>query len=146
MTTVVYEDLEQAFDFASSGEIVQSSAFVSRETGRIYWVSDDLEEEELPDNLEDTEHYAEVPTQRSLELGKRLALRFVSKELPEKFDLVDGFFRRRGAYGRFKDLLEQNGVLEKWYRFEEESIRKALCAWAEEEGFTVIDERATDAT
>ena len=146
MTTVVYEDLEQAFDFASAGEIVQASAFVSRESGRIYWVSDDLEEEELPDNLEDTEHYAEVPTKRSLGLGKHLVLRFMSKELTEKFDVVDGFFRRRGAYGRFKDLLEENGVLEKWYRFEEESIREALCAWAEEEDITVIDERATDAT
>ena len=146
MTAVVYEDLEQAFDFVSSGEIVQASAFVSRETGRIYWVSDDLEEEDLPNNLEDSEHYAEVPTKRDLGLGKRLALRFMSKEMPGKFDIADGFFRRRGAYGPFKDLLEENGVLEKWYRFEEESIRKALSDWAEEEGFTVIDERATDAT
>ena len=146
MNAVVYEDLEQAFDFASSGEIVQSSAYISRETGRIYWVSNDLVEMELPDNIEDSEHYAEVPTKRNLGLGKRLALRFVSKELPEKFDVVDGFFRKRGAYGRFKDLLEDNDALEKWYRFEEESIREALCAWAEDEGFTVIDERATDAT
>lgn len=146
MTAVVYEDLEQAFDFASSGEIIQASAFVSRETGCIYWISDDLEGEELPDNLEDSEYYAEVPTKRDLGLGKSLALRFVSKELPEKYDVVDGFFRRRGAYGRFKDLMEENGVLEKWYRFEVESIREALCAWAKEEGYTVIDERATDAT
>ena len=146
MTDVIYEKLEDAFDYVSSGEIIQASAFVSRETGRIYWISDDLEDEELPEDLENPKLYAEVPTQRELGLGKRLALRFASQELPEKFDLVDGYFRRRGAYGRFKDLLAKNSVLKNWYRFEEESIRHALCEWAEEEGFTVIEQRRPDAT
>ena len=146
MTKLIYGELEQAFDHVSYGEIVQASAFVSRETGRIYWVSDDLEEEGLPENLENPELYAAVPAKRDLGLGKRLALRFVSEELPERSDVVDGFFRRKGAYSRFKDLLEENGVLEKWYRFEKDSIKEALCEWAKEEGFTVIDEQAADAT
>ncbi|MCK5351545.1 hypothetical protein KAJ77_03150, partial [bacterium] len=50
------------------------------------------------------------------------------------YDDVLGIFRRKGAYGRFKGLLEQKGLLEEWYAFEEEKTRERLLRWCEENG------------
>jgi len=35
-------------------------------------------------------------------------------------------FRRRGAYGRFKELLEAKDLLDEWYRFEHETEQAVL--------------------
>ena len=55
---------------------------------------------------------------RELDLGKPLALDFARQFLPGDFDDVRQFFSRRGAYARFKDLLDRRGVLDQWYDFE----------------------------
>jgi hypothetical protein len=43
-------------------------------------------------------------------------------------------FSRRGAYRRYKDLLEQKGLLDEWYDFEQQRTRQALLDWCEENG------------
>ena len=53
------------------------------------------------------------------------------EELPEDFDSVEGFFRRKGAYRRFKDLLESRGKLERWHEFENAATERALLDWCE---------------
>ena len=47
---------------------------------------------------------------------------------------ADEIFRRRGAYARFKQLLDFHGALEKWYEFEQESTEAALRNWCSENG------------
>ena len=44
------------------------------------------------------------------------------------------FFHQRGAYGRFKDLLERKGMLEAWYECEAQAAEQALRAWSAENG------------
>jgi hypothetical protein len=83
-----------------------------------------------------------VPHKTDLDLGRRLALRFATSELPECHDQVVAFFRREGAYARFKELLESKGALERWYKYEAESIEKALRDWCLENGIQVIEESA----
>jgi len=59
-------------------------------------------------------------------------------DLSAAFDFVSfaaPFFRRRGAYARFKELLAAEGCLEKWYAFEAESTERALGQWCEANGF-----------
>jgi hypothetical protein len=77
-----------------------------------------------------------VPRDRELrvDLGRPLALAFAATELPDDDDTVAGFFRRRGAYRRFKDLLEKRGKLEAWYEFENRATEDALLAWCAEHG------------
>ena len=52
MITVKYDDLSAAFDFVSFGAPFEHRAFVSRDTGAVYWVSETnpIEEEEPPDD------------------------------------------------------------------------------------------------
>lgn len=57
--------------------------------------------------------------------------------MPEDRGLVEQMFRGRGAYGRFKGLLERKGELEEWHEFERSAVATELVLWAEEEGFVV---------
>lgn len=112
MVSLKYSDLDMAVDFVSSGASLDASAYICRETGRIWYESDDsFEEEELPCDLGNTNKYVEVPDKREFDLAKFLVLRFASRELPEEYEEIDSIFRRSGAYSRFKDLLSEHGTL-----------------------------------
>ena len=128
MVKVTYDDLSAAFDFVSFAAPFEHRAFLSLDTGEIHWVSETspLDEEGLPDDLETSDRYLAIPHKNDLDLGNDLALRFVEEQLPGRYADVEAFFRRRGAYARFKELLAAEGCLEKWYAFESESTEQAL--------------------
>ena len=90
MVTVKYHDLWLAFEFVSSAAPMENHAYVSLDTGAIYWVSerDPIEEEELPDDLEESDRHIEVPHKNDFDLGSGLALRFVRERLPDQFTEV----------------------------------------------------------
>jgi hypothetical protein len=50
---------------------------------------------------------------------------------------VDKIFRKRGAYSRYKDLLDYRGVLQKWYDFENQRQQSALLRWFRENDIEV---------
>jgi hypothetical protein len=131
MVTVNYDDLSIAFDFVSSAGPMEHRAYVSVDTGAIYWISETnpIEEDELPDDLETSDRYIEIPHKNELDLGSRLALRFVEGRLPDRYAEVVTFFRHRGAYARLKELLAADGCLEEWYAFEAEAAERALREW-----------------
>ena len=146
-TTVDYMELELAMHFVSDDSMSEHEARISRASGEIFWLSELINEEEpLPDDIDDDEHYVSVPSQRDLDLGKRLVLKFIESELPEHQDEVRQIFSRRGAYARFKGLLEQLGKLDDWYDYERAAVRAALCDWAREVGIEVEanERRETD--
>jgi hypothetical protein len=141
MVAIKFDDLSMAFDFVSSGGPFENNAYVSLDTGKFYWTSDFsdvVEEEELPDDLETSDRYLAIPDQKELGLGRNLALEFIDQKLPECYEEVQGFFRRKGAYGRFKSLLERKGILEFWYSFEANAVEKALREWCAENGLEVL--------
>ena len=133
MVVVKYTDLSLAFDFVSFGAPMEHHAYVSLDTGRIYWLSeaDAIDEEELPADLETSDRHFEVPHKNDLGLGRQLALRFVEEHLPYRYPAAESIFRHRGAYARFKQLLAGDGYLEKWYAFENEATERALQEWCD---------------
>ena len=46
-----------------------------------------------------------------LGLGQDLVMSFIEQELPDEFNTVASYFRKNGAYRRFKDLLEERDQL-----------------------------------
>jgi len=119
---------------------MEHHAYVSLETGAIYWVSElNPLEEEVPDDLGESDRYLAIPHKNDLDLGSNLALRFAAEELPESYTRVDGFFRHRGAYRRFKEFLTAAGCLDKWYAFEAESTDRALRNWCDENDIQVVE-------
>ena len=141
MVAVKYDDLSMAFDFISSASPMERNAYVSLDTGEVYWTSDSnyAFDEDIPDGLETSDRYLTIPHKNDLDLGRKLALRFVERELPARYDQVEGFFRRQGAYSRFKDLLQGEGVLEAWYTFEADSVENALRQWCAENGIEILE-------
>ena len=127
---VKFTEIVEAFEFVSSGQPMENEAYLSRETGRIYWhseIADDFEE--VPADLDEPGKYLPIPHKSDLGLGKPLALRFTEEWLPASLPKVRDIFARRGAYGYFKQLLESCGALEKWYAFEASAQRDALREW-----------------
>ncbi|KJK22558.1 hypothetical protein UB46_20705 [Burkholderiaceae bacterium 16] len=141
MVAVKHDDLSMAFDFVSFAAPMEHNAYVSLDTGKVYLTSDanDAFDEEIPDDLDTSDRYLAIPHKNELGLGRSLALRFVAQELPACYDQIEGFFRRQGAYARFKDLLERKGMLELWYSFEADSVERALRQWSAENGLEILD-------
>lgn len=130
MVTVAYSELSDAYEFGAAGGGEESSAYLSLDTGKFYYVSDFIDpEEQLPDDLETSDRYLLLPGKSELGLGKRLALRFVEEQTPALLSKAEEIFRHKGAYVRYKDLLESQGALERWYQFEAEATRNALLQW-----------------
>lgn len=142
MVTVKYDDLVTAFDFVSFAPPTENRAYISLDTGAIYWSSDiNPVDEEVPADLEISDRYIAIPHKNDLDLGRALALRFIAQELPDRFESVERFFLHKGAYARFKQLLESEGVLEKWYDFEARSAKEALRAWCSDNDIEIDDKQ-----
>lgn len=144
MTTLVQlSELIDAFQWTSATGPFENAAFVDRKTGKIWWVGGDWEDEDdpAPDDLEDGSLYLAVPDPLELGLGRRLALRFAEEQAPQLAERVFRCFERAGAYGRFKGLLEDHGLLQAWYGFEAAATEQALREWAAENGFTLVEPR-----
>lgn len=134
-TLVSCADLLTAFEWVSAEFSTDNIAYVSRQTGEIHWVSEDLEpEDDLPTDLEDETLYAVVPHKNDFDLGRGLVMDFVAEALPDDYDTAAGYFSRSGAFRRFKDLLGHRGRLEAWYEYEAQATERALRGWCEAEG------------
>jgi hypothetical protein len=140
---VSLEDLLAAFDWVSAGDsaAIECAAYVNRATGAVHWSGEGVDAEP-PEDIEDGTAYVAVPDKSELGLGRSLALQFVEERLPPEYETVYQFFRARGAYSKFKSLLERAGQLDTWHAYERSAIEKALVAWSEEHGFTCT--RASD--
>ncbi len=131
-TTTTFNDIHDAFLFVSSDSYGMNSATLCKDTGKIYYRSemagiDDAESEDI-----DWTNSVDIPHKNDLDLGKSLFLEFVDKYLPKDYYHVEQIFRARGAYGRFKRLLEDKGLLQTWYDFENQREEEAPREWCEE--------------
>jgi len=95
-------------------------------------------DEELPENIEDRSIYVSVPHKYDLNLGKNVALVFAEEQLADSYETVANIFRQRGAYGRFKDLLERKDRLQAWYDYEANATELALREWGAEQGLSIV--------
>jgi hypothetical protein len=130
--------LELALGSASSRDFI-TAACVDRRTGEVHWVGgDDPIENALPDDVDDDPNYARVPDKHELDLGNRLASRCARDCAPVLLDAVHDAFRRRGAWSRFKDMLDAKDLLQAWYEYENQATVEALTDRAEGEGFAVV--------
>jgi hypothetical protein len=130
-------ELEFAFDFVGSAQPCEHSAFVSRSTGQTFLHSEMGELDGLPDDLEESEEYLEIPHYKDLSLGQGLVWEFVAAEIPDRESEIRSFFRGRGAYRLYKQLLQEIGLLERWYEFEGIRRRQAMVEWCIEHDLEV---------
>jgi len=49
--------------------------------------------------------------------------------------------RGRGAFRRFKDLAQACGILDDWYRFRDDALKKIAAEFLEVNGIAYVDEK-----
>ncbi|MCB2264478.1 MAG: hypothetical protein LGR52_16305 [Candidatus Thiosymbion ectosymbiont of Robbea hypermnestra] len=129
---VDFSEILDAFDFVSFAGMGELQAFLDKETGKVYCHSQfDEEFDELPEDI-DSDRYIEIPHKRELGLGNRLVFDFAHRYLEQDEERIRDIFGRKGAYSRFKALLEDRDKLEQWYEFEEKEKEEALREWCED--------------
>ncbi len=52
--------------------------------------------------------------------------------LPQQFDYAYQIFSKRGAYRKFKLMLEEQQVTDKWYQYEQQQTEQAIKSWCDE--------------
>ena len=136
---VSLDELLSAHEWVSAGEAaaLDCEAYVSRATGKVHWCGEGVDEEP-PEDIEDGSLYIAVPHKTEFDLGRSLALHFVEEHLPAERETVYEFFRKRGAYSKFKSLLARAGLLDAWHEYEQAALETALREWCEESGFTLV--------
>ena len=133
---IKFRDIEDAFDFVSSDQPFMNSAIIHKTNGDVFYQSEMSDMDEFPDDADDGD-YISIPHKNDLELGRQLVFDFVSNHLPQKSDEVHAIFRSKGAYSRYKFLLDSMGLLDEWYQFEDEQTKSALRQWCEENDLRV---------
>ena len=124
---VSWNEIEDAFNFANSGQPGEVEVFLCKETGKTYIRSVVIDvPEEVPEDLDECDKYFKVPHKQHLGLGKRVALDFASECLPGAFDKVRDIFSRSGAYKRFKSFLRFHGAMDRWHDFSNKAEGAAL--------------------
>ncbi|WIW90957.1 hypothetical protein K3M67_18095 (plasmid) [Sphingobium sp. V4] len=142
---LILSDVIEAVEFVSASQIHEFQAYICKRTGRILCMDEGLGSEhtaELPDDPV-AAGFVAVPHKHDLDLGKPLALNFVADELPALLGEARDIFRRKGAYRRFKDLVQAQGKLECWYAYEACETEAAVRSWCEEVGLP-LDDTVTD--
>jgi hypothetical protein len=94
---------------------------------------DEIDEDVYPDTS------ISIPHKNELGMGHELVFEFVHNHMPDDYDEVRQIFRRRGAYGKFKNLLASRGLLQIWYDFENQQEKQALQQWCKDSGLEVSD-------
>jgi hypothetical protein len=135
---VKLDDLEMAVDFVSAGALLDAQAFIDRSSGAVIYTGEGVDEADIAEfDLDDEARFVPVPSKQELDLGRELVLEFVAQSMPSELDAVRDLFRHKGAYARYKALLERVGQLDAWYAFEAQAIRATLRRWCEENDIPV---------
>lgn len=126
-------ELIDAMDFASV-PLYGNKAYLHKATGKIYWQSEeDFGDEALPEDIGD-ENYLKIPSNRDLDLGKHLVMEFVYEFLPDSAREVQTIFRKKGAYSKYKSLLDNHDLLDQWHQYQTDAQERAIREWCEENG------------
>ena len=134
-----FDEIEQAYMFVSMAPQFANSAIFDKVTGRMYYVSEMGDSDNLPDDVEDSDQYVELPHRNDLELGEFLVRDFVLHHAKHLAEQVSDIFSGKGAYSRFKHLLQSQGLLDVWYKYEEDRTNAALKDWCADNGIEISE-------
>lgn len=106
------------------------TVYFCKETGEFYCHSEYGDEKPLPDDL-DNGNYIQLPQKTELGLGRNLVIEFASEFLPERLEDVYSAFRKKGAYSKFRQILDEECVIEQWFEHEKNAHEKAIKSWCQ---------------
>lgn len=134
-----FGDLELAYMYASDDRF-GNSAVINRETGAILLFSGMGDGDEPPADLDDDKKYFTLPTKYELDLGNQLVFEFAKIHPELDYDEVRELFHRKGAYGRFRALLDETELTSRWNEYQDKRTAAALREWCKENNIELADE------
>ncbi|MBL7645356.1 MAG: hypothetical protein JNK74_04100 [Candidatus Hydrogenedentes bacterium] len=138
-----FSAVDQAY-YQNSGVYADVYTILNRHTGETLCNHGDLDLTEI-DDAEDRgvdvhgPDWVEVPKQDDLRLGRQVAIDFVAEFLPDDLDRVYDYFSSRGAFRRFKDLLEMRDKVAEWRAYEQARTEAALREWCADNDIELED-------
>ena len=129
-----FDEIHDAFLFVSSDCYGMNRALLCLDNGEIYFRSEMVDLDELDEDKFDCDHFLAIPHKNELDMGEELVGEFVEEQMPGDLNRVREIFSRRAAYRRFKDLLDERGLLQNWHDFENRRDQEALRQWCRENG------------
>lgn len=137
-------ELEDAFDCVCASDFDEIKAWVDRDTGAVFVRFPPEvtgEDPELPDDLDTNDRYLPIPARMDMNMdtGIHLVMGFAHEHMPEHADTISDIFRRRGAYRRFKDFLDQYDRRNDWHEHEARARRQALREWCQDNDIILVE-------
>jgi len=142
--TVKLSEVVEAFECAAG--IEDGAAFLNRKTGETWWDSplfEDAIEEEEPgklDEIEESPDWVALPDSFDFHEYRHMERFCAAQQDPVRRDRLLRAIRGSGAFGRFKVLAEEYGLLEEWFRTRDEAQERMLIDWLEAEGIAFARE------
>jgi len=134
-----FDDVMQAFFHVACDSPFNNEAAVSRKTGKVYFMSDDYQEE-LPEDIWDNSKYISVPHWNELGMDTRLVFNFARECIPETYDKIREIFSRKGGYRRFRVFLIKTETLQLWYDYENKKQEEVVREWCLDNEISIDDE------
>ncbi len=136
-----FSEIQDAFFFVNSDEYGMNTAILCKDTGQIFYRSESGDIDEIDEDELDCDEIIKIPHKNELGLGRELVFEFAGLHLANEYQHVQQIFQSRGAYGRFKDLLEHRGLLQSWYDFQNRREEEVLRQWCEDEVIELTSEQ-----
>ena len=140
MKKIPFREIYDAFLFVSLEDYGMNSVILCKDTGEMYYHSEDGVIDEVDDEEFDCDDFLKIPHKNDFGLGRELVYEFADQYLADDVNRVQTIFQSRGAYRRFKDLLEQRKMLQKWYDFKYLREEKALRQWCVDNDILLAEE------
>lgn len=110
--------------------------FLDLETGESVFLADELitgfDNEGLEDEIDgNPERYLRLPTKFEIH-EYHIMEEFIWSLKGENASELEHAIKGRGAFRRFKDMIDRMGITQQWYDFQSEYYRKLSIKWCEE--------------
>ena len=120
--------------------------FLDLETGESVFLVDELitglDNEGLDEEIEENygTRYLRLPTKYEIN-EYHIMEEFIWTLEDEKVNKLEGAIQGRGAFRRFKDMVNRMGISQQWYNFQAEYYRKLAIEWCKENSLEYMEDR-----
>ena len=124
---VSLKDIREAFEFVCAGGGGEHQAFLCKQSGKLYCHSDLCDDLDiLPNDIDDTEKFLQIPDKKELDLGKPLALDFRPPIPARRLRRRSTIFQQKGRLRQIQGSVGSKGRARSVVRFRGESRGKSL--------------------
>ena len=113
--------------------------FLDLETGKSVLLADELSTGMDNEGLEnEIERFFRLPTKFEIH-EYNIMEEFIQTLKGEDADKLEQVIQGRGAFRRFKDMVNRRGITKQWYDFQADYYRNLAIAWCQEHGIEYVE-------